>query len=97
MKILANSFTAGVRWDRGQFNYGFKLRRPIDIRGKMDELARALKCRWKSRPQYQTRILPKSFNHLVGAADHGERDSEVERLGGLHVYDQFDFCCLLNR
>ena len=45
----------------------------------------------------QNRTLPKLFDHLVSAADHRERDSEVERRGGLHVDDQFDFCCLLNR
>jgi hypothetical protein len=37
------------------------------------------------------------FDHLVGAAEQREREGKAERLGGLEVEDQFDFCGLLNR
>jgi hypothetical protein len=30
------------------------------------------------------------FDHLVGAAEQRERDSDAERLGGLEVDDEFD-------
>src|SRR5262249_33427407 len=32
-----------------------------------------------------------SFDHLVGAAEHGQRDCDAERLGGLEVQEQFNF------
>jgi hypothetical protein len=38
-----------------------------------------------------------SFDHLVGAARHGQRDVDPERLGGLEVDVQLDFRCLLDR
>src|SRR5215831_15641760 len=31
------------------------------------------------------------FDHLVGAAGHGQRDCDAERLGGLEVQEQFNF------
>jgi hypothetical protein len=30
------------------------------------------------------------FDHLVGTAGQGQRNSEAERLRGLHVDDEFD-------
>ena len=38
-----------------------------------------------------------SFKHIVGAARHGQRDGDPERLGGLEVDVQLDFRCLLDR
>src|SRR6516225_7109603 len=37
-----------------------------------------------------------SFKHLVGAARHGQRDSDPERFGGPEVEEQFNFGGLLN-
>src|SRR5262245_23733385 len=38
-----------------------------------------------------------SFDHLVDAANHRQRDGEAERLGGLHVDDELHFGRLLDR
>jgi hypothetical protein len=38
-----------------------------------------------------------SFEHLVGTAEHRERDSEPERLGGLEAYEQLNFRRLRDR
>src|SRR5262249_52613826 len=38
-----------------------------------------------------------SFDHLVGAAHQWERHGDAERLRGLHVDDQLEFCDLLDR
>src|SRR5215831_5675619 len=38
-----------------------------------------------------------SFDHLVGAAGQGQRDSDAERAGGFEVDDQLDFCGLHDR
>jgi hypothetical protein len=37
------------------------------------------------------------FDHLVGAGEQRARHVEAERRGGLEVYDQLDFCRLVNR
>ena len=37
------------------------------------------------------------FDHSVGATEQRERESDAERLGGLEVYVQLDFCGLLDR
>jgi hypothetical protein len=52
------------------------------------------RCAKTGLVQCSKRIL---FDHLVGAADERQRDSETERLGGLEVDDQFDFRRLLDR
>ena len=36
------------------------------------------------------------FDHLVGAAEQRQWHGDAERLGGLEVYDQFDFRGLLD-
>src|SRR5262245_42890010 len=41
--------------------------------------------------------LAHSLDHLVDAANQRQRDGEAERLGGLHVDDEFDFGRLLDR
>jgi hypothetical protein len=39
----------------------------------------------------------RSFKDFVGAAGHGQRDGDAERLGGLEVQEQFNFGGLLHR
>src|ERR671937_3181037 len=41
--------------------------------------------------------LAHSFDHLVGAAEQRERESDVKRLGSLEVDDQLDFRDLHDR
>src|SRR5271170_3525253 len=36
------------------------------------------------------------FDHLVGGGEQRLRHGEAERLGGLKVYDQLIFACILN-
>jgi hypothetical protein len=38
-----------------------------------------------------------SFDQLVGAAKQRQRDGQAERLGGLEVDDELNFCGLLDR
>jgi hypothetical protein len=45
----------------------------------------------------QERTLGYLFDDIVGASDQRMGDSDPERLGSLEVYDQFDFCGLLDR
>src|SRR6516225_8897405 len=40
--------------------------------------------------------LAHSLNHLVGAGEQRGRDVEAKRPGGRQVYDQLQFCDLLN-
>ena len=42
-------------------------------------------------------ILRCSFDHLVGEQLHLVGNGQAERLGGLEVDDQLDFCRLLDR
>jgi hypothetical protein len=37
------------------------------------------------------------FNHLVGAAEQSDWESEAERFGGLEVEGQLNFCHTLHR
>jgi hypothetical protein len=37
------------------------------------------------------------LDHLVGTAKERDRNGEAERLGGLHIDNQFDLCGLLYR
>ena len=39
----------------------------------------------------------RSWNNLVGRGQQSFRDGEAERFGGFEVYDQIDFCRLLDR
>ena len=45
----------------------------------------------------QYRTLRDLFDHLVGAARQGQWNGYAERLGGLKIYDQFDFGNVLDR
>src|SRR6516225_5287186 len=49
------------------------------------------------RPDRTSLRLAHSFDHLVGTAGQGQRDSDAERPGGLEVDDQLDFRGLHDR
>ncbi len=44
-----------------------------------------------------TKSLRRLLDHLVGAGEQSRRNIEAERLSGLHVDCQLDFCGLLDR
>src|SRR5258705_13727559 len=50
----------------------------------------ALSCRWRSRPQHQTRKSPILFDQFVGAVEQRQRHGEAERLGGLEIDHQVE-------
>jgi hypothetical protein len=37
------------------------------------------------------------LDHIVGAAEQRQREGEAERLGGLEIDNEFDFCKQLDR
>ena len=47
--------------------------------------------------QGQQQKSPFLFDHLVGAVEEREPDSQAERPGGLEINNEFDFSRLLNR
>jgi hypothetical protein len=63
-------------------------RRRADIDGR-------LKSAISGREQSQQNL--RLFDHLVGAAEQRERKDNAERLSGLEVDEQLDFCDLLYR
>jgi hypothetical protein len=48
-------------------------------------------------PWTEAVILRTLLNHLVGAQQERFGDGQPDRLGGLHIDDQLEFCRLLHR
>src|ERR1700722_12704893 len=42
-------------------------------------------------------MLDQLLDHLVGAAEQRQREGEAERLGGLEIDNELDFCKQLDR
>jgi hypothetical protein len=57
---------------------------------------RGRECRFRANSGLMRRSISASFDHLVGAGEQCRRNFHADHFGGFEIYDQFNFCGLLN-